>query len=108
MYNKDSRRTRIITFRVSPEEYRTVEAACVTHKLRSVSDLARDAVQKWISVNGPHDGARPTPPYRAIPLEAELERVESDIQAFARELDRLQRLVESRKAKNGMATDEHR
>jgi hypothetical protein len=97
VYNKDSRRTKIITFRVSPEEYRTVEAACLTHKLRSVSDLARDAVQQWITVNGPHDDARPTPPHRAIPIEAVLQRVESDIQAFTTELNRLQRLVESRK-----------
>jgi hypothetical protein len=93
MYNKESRRTKIVTFRVSQEEYHTLETACTAHRIRSISDLARDAVEQWIRGNGTN-GAYSAPVARPSALiDAELERVENRIQILAQELERLQRLV---------------
>ena len=94
MYNKESRRTKIVTFRVSQEEYHSLEAACMAHRVRSISDLARDAVQGWI--RGAYlDAPFAAPSRPSALLEAELQRVENHMEQLAQELDRLQRLIQS-------------
>jgi len=43
------RRSRMISFRVSEDEYTGLKNLCVNEGARSVSDMARDAVQRLIS-----------------------------------------------------------
>ena len=43
------RRSRMISFRVSEDEYVGLKNLCVNEGARSVSDMARDAVQRLIS-----------------------------------------------------------
>lgn len=94
MYNKEARRTKLVTFRLSPEEYHTLEAACTAHRVRSVSDLTRDAVQQWIQ-GSPYNGLwSPSPLNPPTSLAAELERVENCIRVLTQELQRLHQLVQ--------------
>lgn len=39
---------RIVSFRLSPEEYDRVLQACATAKVRSVSELTRKALTEWM------------------------------------------------------------
>ena len=82
----ESRRSKMVTFRVSMEEYHSHEAACIARRVRSISELARAAVQQWIKESSP-----------ANPLDTELQHVEKRIQALAHELERLQYLVQLQK-----------
>ena len=82
----ESRRSKMVTFRVSMEEYRSLEAACISRRARSISELARVAVQQWIQEASP-----------SAPPDSELVKVERRIQALARELERLQYLVQLQK-----------
>jgi len=82
----ESRRSKMVTFRVSMDEYRSLEAACMARHVRSISELAREALQQWVretAVSSQPDGA--------------LQEVERRIQMLAEELDRLQRLVRFQK-----------
>ncbi|MGA2114353.1 MAG: hypothetical protein ABSH56_06340 [Bryobacteraceae bacterium] len=80
--NVDYRRSRMVTFRVSTEEYQSLEEACVSRRVRSISELARSAMQQWIGQA-----------CRSNPVE-----VERRIQVLAEELERLQQLVQRQKA----------
>lgn len=104
MYNKETRRTKVVTFRISPEEYHALEAACTAHRLRSISDLTRDAVQQWIHGSGYNGGAPAAPLRPSAWLETELERVENCIQVLTKELERLHRLVQLQRDSSGART----
>jgi len=80
--NVESRRSKMVTFRVSMDEYHSLEAACMARRVRSISELARVALQQWVRE-----------PPESNPLDSELQRVERRVQALAEELDRLQQLV---------------
>jgi hypothetical protein len=82
----DSRRSKMVTFRVSMKEYHSLEAACMARGVRSISDLARAALQQWI-------GETPL----SNPLDGELQQVERRIQVLAKELERLHQLVQLQK-----------
>ena len=77
----DPRCSRIVSFRVSREEYESLEAACVMFRIPHVSELVRFAVQQRIKE------------LSAPPIETELQQVESRIEILAAELERLQYLV---------------
>ncbi len=77
----DPRCSRIVSFRVSREEYESLEAACVVCRIPYVSELVRFAVQQRIKE------------LSAPPIETELQQVESRIEILAAELERLQYLV---------------
>jgi len=79
----ESRRSKMVTFRVSVDEYHSLSAACVTRRVRSISELARAAVQQWIKESSPSN-----------PLDTELQHVEKRIQVLAQELERLRYLVQ--------------
>ena len=81
-----ARRSKMVTFRVSMEEYHSLEAACIERRVRSISELTRAAVQQWIKEASPSN-----------PLGSEFQHVERRIQALARELERLQYLVQLQK-----------
>lgn len=74
----------MVTFRVSSEEYQSLEEACVTRRIRSISELARSAVQQWIGETS-----------RTGPFE-----VERRIQVLAKELERLRYLVQLQKGRS--------
>jgi hypothetical protein len=42
------RRTRIVSFRLSEDEYERLRGTCVSHGIRSISDFARFATQQWV------------------------------------------------------------
>ncbi len=46
------RRTRMVNFRLSEDEYRDLRNVCIANGSRSVSDFARDAVCQMIAGNG--------------------------------------------------------
>ena len=50
------RRSRMISFRVSEDEYAGLKTLCVSEGARSVSDMARDAVHRLISNHSGHNG----------------------------------------------------
>jgi hypothetical protein len=82
----DSRRSRMVTFRVTMEEYHSLEAACMARRVRSISELARAAVQQWVGEAS-----------LSNPLDSELQEIERRIQALAKELERLQHVVRLQK-----------
>ena len=45
------RRNRMISFRVSEDEYVDLKNLCVNHGARSVSDMARDAVHRLVTTH---------------------------------------------------------
>jgi len=77
----DPRCSRIVSFRLSREEYELLEVACLVRRIPHVSECVRFAVQQRIEE------------LSAPPIETELQQVESRIEILAAELDRLQYLV---------------
>ena len=49
------RRVKIVSFRLSEREHRDLREFCAVHGIRSMSDLARRAIQGWSVVNGVAD-----------------------------------------------------
>ena len=79
------RRSKMISFRLSPEEYETLQAACTEQRVRSLSDMARMAMQRVIS-----------PRSQADPLSDEVRDLRDRVRLLTFELDRLSRIVETR------------
>ncbi|HEY1219837.1 MAG: hypothetical protein ABSE42_09495 [Bryobacteraceae bacterium] len=79
----NSRRSKMVTFRVSMEEFQSLEEACISRRARSISEVARSAVQQWIRETS-----------LSSPFDNELQQVERRIQVLAKELERLQYLVQ--------------
>ena len=79
------RRSKMISFRLSPEEYQTLQTACTEQRVRSISDLARMAMQRVIS-----------PRNEADPLSGEVRDLRDRVRLLAFELDRLSKVVEPR------------
>jgi hypothetical protein len=49
------RRTKLVSFRVSDEEYEKLQGACVAEGARSISDFARAALQRTVRAH--HTGS---------------------------------------------------
>ena len=79
-----SKKTKMVSFRLSNEEYRLLRGACVQAGARSVSELARSAMQHII-VNS---GTLPSDSH-----EATLRELQMKVNILAAEVDRLSRLV---------------
>ena len=79
------RRSKMISFRLSPEEYQTLQSACLTQGVRSISDLARTAMQRVIA-----------PTSQGDPLAEEVRDLRDRVRKLSFELNRLSRLVEAR------------
>jgi len=79
------RRSKMISFRLSPEEYQTLQSACLAQGVRSISDLARTAMQRVIA-----------PPSQADPLADDVRDLRDRVRKLSFELNRLSRLVEAR------------
>ena len=51
------RRSKMVSFRLSPREYQRLQSACAQYGVRSVSELARSAMEHIISSTaGPAEG----------------------------------------------------
>jgi hypothetical protein len=77
------RKSKMISIRLSPDEYRTFQNACAEKNVRSISDLARTAIQQLIGSNG--QAERVSDPVRDL---------RDQVQVISVELDRLSKLVE--------------
>jgi hypothetical protein len=73
----------MVSFRVSPEEYRSLCQACTTQGVRSVSELARSAVQTMI------DGGSVSHAF-----DHQLQDLHARVQYLSAELERLSRHIE--------------
>ena len=82
------RRSRMISFRVSEDEYVGLKTLCVNEGARSVSDMARDAVHRLISN---HSG----PNHQ---LETVIQVLQGRVEALDMEVKRLSRALNGRAA----------
>ena len=80
----------MVSFRLSPEEYERFQGICSTQGVRSISDLARTALQKLIPGKA-----------QADPLWLEVGDLRKQIRALSHEVDRLSGILESRDNKPG-------
>jgi uncharacterized protein (DUF1778 family) len=80
------RKTKMISFRLSSDEYRLLQGACEKSGTRSVSELARSAMQRIILDTGTigSDSAEMT-----------LRQFQMKLDILATEVDRLSRLMQS-------------
>ncbi len=78
-----TKKSKMVSFRLSGEEYRLLQGACSKTGARSVSELARAAMQRIIL----EDGFRPGTP------ETELRELKMKFNVLAAEVERLARLV---------------
>src|SRR4051794_32114321 len=77
------RRSKMVSFRVSPEEYSSLCQACSAQGLRSVSELARTAVNNMIR------GSRIT-----ATVDDQLQDLRARVQTLSTEVERLSRHVD--------------
>jgi len=80
-----TRRTKTVAFRLSLDEYQALETACRASGSRSLSDLARTAVQQWIQATSES-------------IAPDLASVEQRLQTLGQEINRLKYLVQVQRA----------
>lgn len=78
------RRSKMISFRLSPEEFQTLQLACTEQGIRSISDMARMAML--------HVASPPPPGDR---LSAEVHDLRDKVRGLSFEMDRLSKVIES-------------
>jgi predicted DNA-binding protein len=81
------RKSRMISFRLSPDEYDRISKVCSERGARSVSDMVRVALLNLIAEERESD-----------PLAFEVRDLRGQLKVMAHELDRLAQLVENRNA----------
>lgn len=81
--NMIDRKSKMVSFRLSPEEYRQLRDACATQGVRSVSELARAAMQGLIAPDGP-----------AVPLQTQVQELRDRVTLLSEQVDRLSRELE--------------
>ena len=79
------RRSKMVSFRLSADEYAKFRTICEARGIRSLSDLARTAMQRLASSQESPD-----------PLWDEVGVLRSQITFLATELDRLSKVLETR------------
>ena len=77
-------RNRMISFRLSPEEYNRFRDLCFSHGLRSLSELARIAMHNFVS--------QPIPTAAQTSLDARVADLESRLQFLSQELKALRHI----------------
>ena len=85
MYSEVNNKSKMISFRLSNEEFRLLQGACAKTGARSVSELARAAMQRIILDDG----------FSPDSTDAELRGLKLKFTALAAEVQRLSRLVKS-------------
>ncbi len=81
------KRTKMVSFRLSPAEYTRFRQVCVVKGVRSISDLARVAMTMVASQDVEID-----------PLSDQVREIRMQVQLISVELDRISNVVEARKA----------
>jgi hypothetical protein len=81
------KRSKMVSFRLSPEEYSRFREVCAVKGIRSISDLARVAMMTIASQEIEID-----------PLCDQVRDIRQQVQSISMELDRIEQAVESRKA----------
>lgn len=84
------RKSKMVSFRLSQEEYQRFRALCAAQGVRSLSDLARTAMQKLVAAES-----------RADPLSLEVQDLRSQVRSLSLELERISEAVEARSAHAG-------
>ena len=84
--NMLKRRSRMVSFRLSEEEYEGLKHICITVGARSLSDIARDAVQRLLT-----NGAEPK-----NDGDAQVRLLNQRMDALDQEVKRLAGLVDHR------------
>src|SRR5579872_5821706 len=79
-------RTRLVYFRVSEDEFQQFNQMCESVGARSISDLARSAIQRMIQQDGAHQTA-------ADPVAAKLTVLETIVCDLDRKVQQLTALV---------------
>ena len=84
------RRSRMISFRVSEDEYAGLKNLCVNEGARSVSDMARDAVHRLITNHSyPNNQTWPNQAWPNHQLETVVQVLQGRIEALDLEVKRL-------------------
>ncbi|HWR52725.1 MAG TPA: hypothetical protein VN428_16565 [Bryobacteraceae bacterium] len=83
------RKSRMISFRLSEDEYEALKGSCSQSGARSVSDLARSAMHEFLG-NGRNQSDRT--------FQSELERLNGRVSMLDRAVERLAQLVSADKA----------
>ena len=79
----------MISFRLSPEEYHRLRETCELQGIRSLSDLARTAMQELIASG-----------WQPVPLSDEVRDLRDRVRTLSLQMDRLSTLVHSRQQVN--------
>ncbi len=87
------RKSKMISFRLSPEDYVSLQTACALKGVRSVSDLARTAVQRMIASS---EGINP--------VIDEVRSLQHRVRLISMELDKLANTVGSNGVASGVET----
>lgn len=82
-----SRRNRLITVRLTEEEYRNIYAMCVATGSRSVSDLARRAIRQMLDAGKEQS---------AVVLQGRMDVIEARLGSLAENVSRLMSLIQER------------
>ena len=83
------RRSKMISFRISEDEYHHLVGLCVSHGVRSLSDLARDAIHALLRPANPQLSGR-----GFHPTEAEFSDLHGRLITLDGEVKRLTSLVD--------------
>jgi polyhydroxyalkanoate synthesis regulator phasin len=79
------RRTRLIGFRLSDDEYRELESLCASEGARSLSDFVRSSLLKALSDSG-----------GGLPVETEIRRLKRRVSELQRRVRSLAEEIERR------------
>jgi hypothetical protein len=82
------RRSKMISFRLSEQEYQSLLELCAADGVRSLSDLARDAMHRVLSANG--NGHKP----QAVPEGADVQHLHGRMMQLEGEIRRLAGMME--------------
>ncbi len=80
------RRSRIVSFRLSPEEYEAIKERCVTEGARSISDFARTSACNSLP---PRESSQ-----RGLVSEATIRLLRAKVDELEREVHRLSRFMD--------------
>jgi hypothetical protein len=81
-----NRRSRMVSFRLSPEEYEKLQNVCAAEGVRSLSELARTALQRMIVPRRPGQS-----------FSREMGDMRLQIATLRSEIDRLSQAIEERR-----------
>jgi hypothetical protein len=80
--NLTIRKSKMISFRLSQEEYQTLKDTCELQGVRSISDLARTAMQKLIASG-----------WQPVPLSDEVRELRNRVRMLSLQLDQLSTVI---------------